>query len=111
MLWGVRTTRSPQLMPTAPAVSEPTTSAAASAIAAEVSSAAASRCPSSLAIAPPSPHSDACACSEPGGSASCYWNRYGSSVTTRLKDAPGSPAGPPVGTAPPWSRRPDTPVI
>ena len=25
---------------------------------------------------------------EPGGSAFCYWNGYGSSVTTWLKDAP-----------------------
>ena len=27
---------------------------------------------------------------EPGGSACCYWNRYGSSVATRLKDGPDS---------------------
>ena len=26
-------------------------------------------------------------CSEPGGLACCYWNRYGSSATTRLKDS------------------------
>lgn len=38
-------------------------------------------------------------CPEPGGSARCYWNGHGSSVTTRLKDAPlkrPGPHGPPV---------------
>ena len=27
-------------------------------------------------------------CSEPGGSACCYWNHHGSNITTRLMDAP-----------------------
>ena len=30
---------------------------------------------------------------EPCGSASCYWNGYGSSATTRLKDLPSWPPG------------------
>ena len=32
-------------------------------------------------------------CSEPGGSACCYWNRYGSRGATRPKDAPAAAFG------------------